>query len=221
MDRVYDEPQKKIAALAVDLAIAMAESKGKYHERYDAGIRNFGGPFKVFTIMPFAREFDAVKTALKLAFGDQPLKSYLGAPVEFTRADDQRTGTIDASIIESICKADLLVADLTGNNPNVLFEYGYALALGKRIIPISRSPADTVTDLRNQKITPYYAKELAANDYSRFSIDLFKAIEELLETYKGDDPVESASLEDPMAQCNAVSTGFECIFRNEWHRRAK
>jgi Cdc6-like AAA superfamily ATPase len=52
--------------------------------------------------------------------------------------EDARVG--GKVIIDTICRAidgsDLLLADLTGLNPNVLFEVGYAIAKKKRIWPI-------------------------------------------------------------------------------------
>jgi hypothetical protein len=40
---------------------------------------------------------------------------------------------IISAICDQICRCDLFIADVTGLNPNVLFELGYAIALNKRI----------------------------------------------------------------------------------------
>lgn len=58
-----------------------------------------------------------------------------GQAVKLTSWEDCRTG--GKIIIEEICrvidKCDLFCADLTGLNPNVMFELGYAIAKNKRI----------------------------------------------------------------------------------------
>ena len=42
----------------------------------------------------------------------------------------------DQSIRQMIEKSDFVIADLTGNNPNVMYEVGFAQGLGKSILPI-------------------------------------------------------------------------------------
>lgn len=51
-------------------------------------------------------------------------------------------------IKEWLANADLVVADLTGSNPNVYYEAGFAHALGKKVIPIAQSKDDLAFDLR-------------------------------------------------------------------------
>lgn len=61
---------------------------------------------------------------------------------------DINAGAEFAEQIQSaIRRADLVVADLTVSNPNVLFEVGMALGLNKPVVlvtsgPIERAPAD-------------------------------------------------------------------------------
>ena len=45
-------------------------------------------------------------------------------------------GQIIETILRSIEQADFIVADLTGNNPNVMYEIGYAQALRKPLLLI-------------------------------------------------------------------------------------
>src|SRR5438105_4413433 len=49
-------------------------------------------------------------------------------------ADDARPGQIDAQIISDLLKADLVIADLTGLNPNVFYEIGIRHMAQKPII---------------------------------------------------------------------------------------
>ena len=46
-------------------------------------------------------------------------------------------------------KADLIVADLTGRNPNVFYETGYAHALNKRVILLTQRAEDIPFDLKD------------------------------------------------------------------------
>ena len=51
-------------------------------------------------------------------------------------------------IKEQVRKARLMVADLTGKNPNVTNEVGMAIALNKKIILRSQTPDDVPFNLR-------------------------------------------------------------------------
>ena len=69
------------------------------------------GKKKVFVIMPFADEFFDVYEMLKKEFQDD---------FEFSNAGDEDNQTnILADIIQPIFEADIILADLTGLNPNV------------------------------------------------------------------------------------------------------
>ncbi|AJS59008.1 hypothetical protein [Paenibacillus sp. IHBB 10380] len=59
---------------------------------------------------------------------------------------------INDKIIDCIKKARLLIVDLTGNRPNVYYELGYARALGKQIVLVSREGEIPHFDVQNQNI---------------------------------------------------------------------
>jgi hypothetical protein len=99
-------------------------------------------PF-VFVLMPFADEFkDIYELGIKAACREA------GSHCE--RVDEQ---LFDENILErvysQISKADLLVADMTGRNPNVFYEVGYAHALGKRVILLTQRSEDIPFDLKH------------------------------------------------------------------------
>jgi nucleoside 2-deoxyribosyltransferase len=54
-------------------------------------------------------------------------------------------------------RADLIVADLTGRNPNVFYELGYAHALGKRTLLLTQKIDDVPFDLRHRQLVEYKA----------------------------------------------------------------
>jgi len=99
-------------------------------------------PF-VFVLMPFAPEFDDVyKPGIKPACQDA------GAYAE--RVDEQfYEGGILQRIYNQISKADVIVAGMTGKNPNVFYETGYAHALGKPAILLTRNADDIPFDLKH------------------------------------------------------------------------
>jgi len=51
-------------------------------------------------------------------------------------SDIQIGESIDQSIRQIIERSDFVIADLTGNNPNVMYEIGFAQGIGKSVLPI-------------------------------------------------------------------------------------
>lgn len=83
-------------------------------------------PF-VFVLMPFATEFEGFYLAIQRACDTTRCIC--------ERADTKISdGTILNRIYTLIRKADLIIAETTGANPNVMYEVGYAHALNKRVI---------------------------------------------------------------------------------------
>lgn len=99
-------------------------------------------PF-VFVLMPFASEFDDIyRYGIKKACEDQ------GCYCE--RVDEQMfDGTILDRIYNQISRADVVVADMTGKNPNVFYEAGFAHGLKKRVILLTQNEADIPFDLKH------------------------------------------------------------------------
>ncbi|HSR43280.1 MAG TPA: hypothetical protein VLL48_13925, partial [Longimicrobiales bacterium] len=86
-------------------------------------------------MMPFDPAFDdvyaVIRTAVVEGAGD------VGAACQ--RLDEmKRPGRISEELVEALEVTDLCVADLTGGNPNVMWEVGYAMALEKPIVFISQ-----------------------------------------------------------------------------------
>ena len=70
----------------------------------------------------------------------------------------KKSGVITTHIIELIQRADLIVADLTGHNPNVHYELGVAHALGKQVIPMMMTGDDLPFD-NSQMRTIFYSRD--------------------------------------------------------------
>jgi hypothetical protein len=102
-----------------------------------------------FTIMPYGGWFDNYYEIIyKPAIEDAGCIPY--------RADDiYRPGTIVHDIWNYTKKANILLADLTGKNPNVFYELGLAHALAKPVILVTESIEDIPFDLRALRIIEY------------------------------------------------------------------
>ncbi|MHC4478370.1 MAG: hypothetical protein ACYTEL_22250 [Planctomycetota bacterium] len=99
-------------------------------------------PF-AFILMPFEKKFDDVyKLGIKQACDNA------GAYAE--RVDDQIfQESILQRVYNQIAKADIIIADMTGRNPNVFYETGYAHALGKHVILLTQKADDIPFDLKH------------------------------------------------------------------------
>lgn len=105
-------------------------------------------PDLVAVMMPFAKEFDEVYQAIKEACTSSGLNH--------RRADDiWEESTIIQDIFNLIFAAPIVIADLSGKNPNVLYEIGMAHTLGKHVIPISQHIDDIPFDLRQHRTLTY------------------------------------------------------------------
>ena len=102
-----------------------------------------------FVIMPFDEEFEAVYTDF--------IKNVLeGAGLNVDRADDiESQQNILRDIVEQIDKSDLIIADLTGVNPNVFYELGIAHAFRKPVILLTQSIDEVPFDLKSYRLLEY------------------------------------------------------------------
>lgn len=104
-----------------------------------------------FVLIPFNKRFDEVYMQ-----GIGPILTRLKWSCR--RADRIfQPREIMALIWEEIMRADLIIADLTGKNPNVFYELGYAHALHKNSVLITQSLEDVPFDLRQRQMIKYSA----------------------------------------------------------------
>ena len=125
-----------------------------------------------FVMMPFRKELNAVYYEFI-----RPVVERLG--LKPLRADEMYS---DQSIMEniraSIQQSRLCIADLTSNNPNVMYEVGLAQASGKPIIFIAQGMDEIAFDLRSYHIIIYGKPP---DDFSQAQQSLTKAIQQVLE----------------------------------------
>lgn len=100
-------------------------------------------PGTAFVAMPFGEH-------LKDRFSLVIVPALAPDGIEVWRADDvYTTASIMDNVVTLLRRAEIVIADVTGRNPNVLFELGLASAFGKRIVLLSSTRDDIPVDLRH------------------------------------------------------------------------
>lgn len=108
-----------------------------------------------FVVMPFTAKLAGVfQTAIRPAV--EQAAAVLGEPLVCFRGDDfHAAGSITRDIVESIHRAKVVVADLSGNNANVFYELGLAHAFGNKTFMITGDVKAVPFDVQSYRIVPY------------------------------------------------------------------
>jgi hypothetical protein len=102
----------------------------------------------VFIIMPFGPRWSRIvwetirSTIIDLQF-------------KCIRADEQYGHQILEDLWQGICEAAIVIADVTGRNPNVYYELGIAHVLGRRVILLTQDSGDIPFDIHIYRHVPY------------------------------------------------------------------
>lgn len=102
---------------------------------------------KIFMAMPYYSDegVDAYNKALSNAVSSikqgNPHLNLMNHPIMRTRSP---THDIIADILNKIQNSDVFIADITDNNPNVLYEYGFARGQNKHCILLRKKTAEQV-----------------------------------------------------------------------------
>jgi len=103
----------------------------------------------IFVAMPFAEEMEDV-----FHYGIQGAVNESGFLCE--RADTSSfTGDVMSRVKERIASASLIIADLSGGNPNVYLEVGYAWGCGRPTILLVRDPSELMFDTKGERCLVY------------------------------------------------------------------
>ena len=87
------------------------------------------------------------------------------------------SGLITKAIIEQIISADLVIADLTGNNPNVFYELAIRHSYRKPAIQIIKGDIEIPFDVSNMRTISYDTTLSGANLAKKEIEAMLKAIE--------------------------------------------
>lgn len=123
----------------------------------------------VAVMMPFAG-FDSVYAAIKGAVESLGLRCH--------RADDiWENHHIMDDVISLIWRSRVVVADLTGRNPNVFYETGIAHSLGRDVIQLAQNLDDVPFDLKAIRTLTYLNN---GEGHAKLTADLAKRIKTLI-----------------------------------------
>jgi nucleoside 2-deoxyribosyltransferase len=105
---------------------------------------------KCFAAMPFRER----ENARSQGFFDEVLRALIApagrdAGFEVVTANRDGSDVIQATIVNQLLDADLVIADLTENNPNVLFELGLRIAEDKPVALIRAKGTPAIFDVDN------------------------------------------------------------------------
>jgi len=123
--------------------IELTGSKGKTSNSKKSGNR-------IFIALPFSEK----NPERPKGFFAEVLKSLItpavdAAEFEAHTANIKGSDIIHSTIINELIDADLVIADLTDHNPNVLFELGMRMALDKPVVIIKAKGTGSIFDVDN------------------------------------------------------------------------
>jgi len=122
---------------------------------------------RIFVAMPFSEEFEDV-----YQFGIYAAVRKCGGVCE--KVDETIfAGSIVDRIQDGIRNADLVIADLTGERPNVYLEVGFAWGLNRPVVLVARDGVKLHFDLSHHKCVFYKTIGKLAADLERVINELF------------------------------------------------
>ncbi len=143
---------------------------------------------KCFVIMPFSRTQSHSEEEWTHIYESLFKRIFEDAGYECERASTTRGGAIIGDIIRQLDTADIVLADLTDNKANVLYELGIRHTLGgkcKNTIMVAQKREDLPSDLSGYGVIFY--SPLCIDDFKRKINDRIKEIERNPD--KSDNPV--------------------------------
>ena len=145
LDRLKPK-DREAATEAVERAVKARSERPRAVARRLPGVEK--DSTQVFVLMPFREEPEPIYQIIK--------ESGQRAGLRIMRADEMvAPGQITAQISDAIARAGLIVADITGQNANVLFEIGMATSLGKDVLIISQDRESIPFDIADQRVIFY------------------------------------------------------------------
>ena len=110
------------------------------------------GVKRCFHVMPFGPDWAdrAFRTARDVCRSRR-------VSIEYQRGDLSREGRINRAIWDDLCRATVVLVDVTGANLNVLIEWGMAHAIGRRIVAVRQPDSLDIRPPHVQKlrVLPY------------------------------------------------------------------
>ncbi|MDG4655148.1 hypothetical protein [Chryseobacterium arthrosphaerae] len=102
----------------------------------------------IFVLTPFHKQFDTDYMIIREVCSSSGFTCIRGDESNF-KSD------IFPEILRRLVKARLVIANINGRNPNVMYELGIAHAMDKPVILISREPENLPIDIKSKKFLIY------------------------------------------------------------------
>ncbi len=145
---------------------------------------------KCFVIMPFSKAYSLTKEQWTEVFTHtiKPAVEDCGLGYECERYEFRRANIIK-DILQEINSANIVIADLTGSNPNVLWELGVRHTLSKRTILIAQDKRFLPSDLQDYPIITYKYQQ-TPTEVSKFKQEISDKLKDIeADPEKSDSPV--------------------------------
>lgn len=143
---------------------------------------------KCFVIMPFSKTKSCTEQEWTGIFKGiiKPAVEESGLGYECERSVAERQNIVKG-ILEALNKANVVIADLTDNNPNVFYELGVRHTLANRTILIAQGEKYIPFDLRPYPVA-FYSKSLT--NIEEFKSDIKKKLQDIeTSPERSDNPV--------------------------------
>lgn len=141
-------PHQSVSSVSQLLEVAETSFEVVEHPIFERLVRK-KEMFECFVLLPLREPFKAV-----YAEAVAPVAEELGITCGHA-ASIFGPGRIMKDIISSITFAEVIVAELTGRNPNVFYELGVAHQQGKQVVLLSQDIDDVPFDLRDMRVVEY------------------------------------------------------------------
>ncbi|HTF03280.1 MAG TPA: hypothetical protein VK826_04610 [Bacteroidia bacterium] len=108
------------------------------------------------------------------------------------RRFDSNFGSIIDGIVGNLNDADIVIADLTGKNPNVMYELGVRHALKRGTVVITQNKDELPSDLRDYMCIEYVFSDTTTQQpkfYEAFKTALHETLDKILTGNRADSPV--------------------------------
>jgi len=130
--------------------------------------KDAGDAITLFVIMPFTERDDRHETG----FFDEALNQLFvpaGTAAGFTVKTAKRQGSdvIQSTIVNDLLEADLVLADLTEHNPNVLFELGMRMHADLPVVLVRARGTGAIFDVDNMLRVEEYSPSLWSSSIKR------------------------------------------------------
>lgn len=158
---------------------------------------------KCFIISPIGKEHSEIRRKV-----DGLISSVIHPVVEIDLGFEigishlfSSSGSITTKIIEHLLDDDLVVANLTGLNPNVMYELAVRHAKRLPVVSIAEVGTTLPFDISDER-TIFYTDDM--NGVSELKINLKKAIVDTLELTEHDNPIYRAAQANIMQEITAT-----------------